>query len=451
MEENKNQSDENVETIMEVDSFVDDDDDVGEYEVLCNNYVSMSEASSHNISTYSLDDDTIMINEEDVASSSNDISSNIFQVEKKINEPTSIEKSDEKSPVKNKIEENSEVKITNQQIPIKRKTIPSIIASASNSYSLNLKNNTVKKTDGVKLNVPLLVSSQIHKTSPISNVTTTSVFKPTATTMLQPKSNISQMNYHESFSKKQKGLNISPIESKSNAYVNPHNSLNYIVQEVEEGELSKSLDTVTESINQKKTLVMTTSKLAPSDFIKESKFVAQMQKLPDGKFKVLPSQGKVPPDLENVFRRNPQFVKQKAIQNFITNELKLYLVPTRKSLVKSNQIQITSTNEMGNIQQRNMSKENFSQDKKSKASESVFINWEKKLIPYTSMSKNATVSHINTVAEKSHFNSKSKSKEESCISSGFIQRSSNIESLIQPDGPLSITRYGWYKLLVEIN
>jgi len=439
MDENNDfQSDENIETIMDVDSIEDHDT------LLYNNYDNMSETSSqYEESQYSLDEDSLIIVEEnDDNSSISDISnSGSIETKKQKIESTLIKMSDQKMFINDKNEDNVEIKICDQQVPIKQNMVSAVMMNPSKNKnlsvkqkndSLNLETIVVPKTDvsRVKINSPV-ISRQIKKTPYILSTTSNA--------RLQSKSNITGINCNKTYSKPKQDLKTSPSNDlKSDIYVVPQKCVNILVRKREPRSQSiksnsmtsvvNAIDTVVNSDDQQNNVYVTSSNVIENDDTKINKFVARMQKLSDGKFKMIPTQGKVPVGLENVFKRNSHFVKQKIPT---VNEHKIdNILPYEKLPVNTQQY----TKEIRPFKKNQISIGKSSCNTISKTFDFGNMSSKKKVIPHTVTSKDAL--------DNSKKNSRNSCIQEKCVSSGYIQMPPRSESLSYSDGQsLNVTRY----------
>lgn len=434
MEENNIcQSDENIETIMDVDSPEDHDT------MFYKDYDDINETNSqYEFSRYSLNDESLVI-VEDNDSSSNDIDNEDMEIKvrNKLYTSTSVGIINQHNTVNDKIEYNAD-EISDQQVPIKTCgmtsiTVNSQINEGKKDY-LNLEKIAIPKTNisNVKLNSPVL-SNSIKKLPSISIASTNSVIKPiTKVSMLHPKLNTTDINRHKSFSK-----------PKQEIYVIPPGNMNYMI---------RRRDSNNESIEQNKNVIISTSKTVHSNETKKvSKFVARMQKLPDGKYKMVPTEGKVPLGLENLFKRNSHFIKHKMAQSTFFNQ----------DIVGNNFINVDSLS-VNSHQLANTKKTSSFQHNRQVSSGNLFKNISKtidfgnrskdaKFVPHTATSKDATENHKNFIIENGEIKIMANGKPDICTSpSGFIQLVPKSETMIKSDNQsLSVTRFGWYKLLTH--
>lgn len=437
-ENNIFQSDVNIETIMDVDSIEDQDT------LLYNRNNSMCETSSqYGYSQYSLDDESLMIVEEDDDGSLSDNS----EYKNKVNESTLNKMSEQIKTVSDTIENTAEFMTSDKQVPIKKKIVSAVVNTSKNSNlhtrpkndSLNLERIAIPKSDlnNVKLN-PSIISGQIKKTQSITMVSSASA-KPT-NTKFQPKSSVTNISCNKSFSRpKQEFKIISSNEPKSGIYVLPQNGVNYMIRTGESKNQSLKLNpaTVTESAEHKQKIIVTSKVPQKADHIKFNKFVARMQKLPGGKYKVVPAQGKVPVDLENVFKRNSHFVKQKMVGSPTISEHKINDNFFIGKPVNSHQF--TNIKETKQFHQNRL----ISAGKSWNFSN---VNRDKRIIPHTITSKDLIENRKNIFIEKREIKLRSNNHE--IKSSGLIQRLQRSESLNQSDGQLlNINKYGKYQKL----
>ncbi|XP_050435903.1 uncharacterized protein LOC126842792 [Adelges cooleyi] len=337
--DNANESDENVETIMEVDEFDDNEDTY---------YENMSECSlqSENYQ-YAVDEESMVIVEEDDISSHSSSNSELLEIEDRPS-VSSVKNSSDFNPI---MCDSTAVNFNSSGMHIVTKkimpytSVSDIPTCSTMSYdksgSLDLEKIAVpKKTDvsNIKFNSRSTSSSKFNNTPLISFVSAPCV--PKSTTMprlLKPKLEL-ESNSNKYFTKTTQELKkISSNDSKTEMYVVPHNGVNYMIRKVEKNKLgqtispsiktsfstlknvNKSLQSTVNATNQKRKLIINTS----NSQIDKKKFVARMEKLPDGKYKMVPAQGNIPGNLENLFKRNSNFVKQKIAQSTAASELKV--------------------------------------------------------------------------------------------------------------------------------
>lgn len=420
MDENIFQSDESIETIMEVDSIEDHDT------LLYNSNDNMSETGSQfDYNQYS-GEESLMIIEDDEGS----LSDNSRCIKEK-SESNLIKISEEKKSLSDKFENPTEVPISDQQMPIKKKIVSAVILNTPKNVnlstrpkndSLNLEKIAVPKQDISKVNLSPIISRQIKKTPSITVVS--SSVKPTTThpRILPRPPGITNINCNKSFSRpKQDFKIISSNEPKTGMYVLPQNGVNYMIRNGESNSqsLKSNSDTVLESAGGKQRIIVT-SKVPQraNNNMKVTKFIARMQKLPGGTYKVLPAQGKVPVDLENVFKRNSHFVKQKT-NNFIG-----------KSNIHTN---INEINQFQSIRPIST----------AKAWHFGNVSKDKRLIPHTITSKDLIENRKNILIEKREIKLNSNDNHE-IKQSEYMVRQQMSESLNQSGGQsLSIDKYGW--------
>ncbi|XP_050533446.1 uncharacterized protein LOC126901179 isoform X2 [Daktulosphaira vitifoliae] len=432
--EKQNDSDENIETIMEV-NYANNKD------LLYSNYDSISETSSqYDNYQYSVDDESLMIVEEDENST---ISSNSGELEIDENLIKSKINISKHSMVKNS-DENIIVHPPNIQVNINEKTLSSVVFDSSKCSNISTKNNSFidlekismpKKTDitNIKYNIKPSLANQIKKTKSISFISS-SVLKPSTTTtarIIKPKpvelENTQSKFLTKSINDLKKAVSN---DKKSEVYMVPHDGINYMVRKVNINKdqqtnpniksttLNSNLENFVETSNLKKKLLM--SSKSPN------KFVAQMQKLPDGKFKVVRAQGKVPVALENLFKRNSDFIKQKIASNSASNLCKVSnYIKMKKTLVNQTDIQRITKSKLyqNQLQVKNI----------GKIKDPDYMSLDKEENSYT-INKNCSL----LKEEKTNINAKNNHtsiNEEDC-SSGFIKISPN--SLIQSDEKSSV-------------
>lgn len=464
MEEDEDfQSDENVETILDVDSFEDQDT------MLYNNFNNSNETNSqYEFSQYSLDDESLLVIDDDAdidniddgnSSSSLSDSDEHFKVRRKLNASTSIKIPARKMITTDEVDDDTEIEIFDQQVPIKRCTVPTVVNTSTNSNLttrpakndfLNLEQIAIpKKMSYVSKLCPLVNPSQNRKPKSVSVISSTSLIKPTNTiSRLQPNSSFSEISYKQNFSKP----NITSInESKSEVYVLPHNGVKYVVKHDNSRGLKsqpfklcpissivKTNNTVAESSKQKKKIILSSAKVLPnSDTNRISKFVARMQKLPDGKYKMIPAEGKVPIGLEKLFKRNSHFVKQKTGSTPNEHSFSNFIHVVKPSM---SPYQMTKHNENRNFNQnRLVLSGKSSQADISKSINFSNVNKNNKLIPHTATSKDAVENNRNIAGNSGTI---LKTNKDTRTSSGFIQVSSNLKSLVHSNNQLINTEYG---------
>lgn len=408
-ESNMYQSDENIETIMDVE-FPEDHD-----QLLYKDYDNISETHSpYEYSQYSLKDESLVIVEDDDSSSNEIYSEDIgIKVRNKFNRSTS-DGMTEQLPDFDKIEDNAdEIEIYDQQVPIKTCGMTSITVNSQtnekkNDY-LHLEKRIPKTImSNVKLSPPI-ISKPIKKLPSISIASTNSAIKPTTKlTMLHSKS-------LTSFSKPKQGI-----------YVIPPSKLNYMIRKRD------SLDSLPESINQNTNSIVSTSKsLLSHETKKVSKFIARMQKLPGGKYRMLPTEGRVPCNLENLFKRNSHFIKHKMIQSSFSNQ-----DTANKSFTNVGNPSLYSQVVQQNKQVSGNSFKNI-----SKTIDFSNRSRSNKFAPHTVTSINSIENHKNITIENGEIKLKTYGKPDVCASSssGFIQLVPKSKSDNQS---LSVNRYG---------
>ncbi|VVC36175.1 Hypothetical protein CINCED_3A008865 [Cinara cedri] len=439
------QSDENIETIMDVDSP--EDHNI----LLHKDYDDINETNSqYELSDYSINDESLVIVEDD-DSSSNDMNSEDVEitVENKSNRSTIV--GILKKHVNDKIKNISdEIEISDQHVPIKPCGITSLAANKQINEKkkdyLNLEKIIIPKKNmsNVKLSSPV-ISNTIKKLPSISIASTNSVLKSTTkTAMLHPKLNTTEVNCHKSFSK-----------PKQEILVIPPSNMNYIIRKRKSNSDSfksnssmiKTFDMSPESVEQNTNLIISTPKTLQNNEAKKlSKFVARMHKLPDGKYRMVPTEGKVPIGLESLFKRNSHFIKHKMAQSSFLNKdiINKGFISVGKQSVNSQQL--SNTKKTSNVQQnRQVSSGNLFKNI-SKTIDFSNGRKDKKFIPHTVTSKDLLENHKNFIIENGEIKIKTNGKPaDMCASSpsGFIQLKPKSESLIQSDNQShSISRYG---------
>jgi len=313
-------------------------------------------------------------------------------------------------------------------VPIKHNIASTVVIKPSKNANLSIR----RKNDCLNLETIAIPKTDISKIIKINHsvmtkkpyiVSTSSIMKPTTSNArLQPKSNITGISYNKkNYSKPIQELKRLSNEAKSEMSVVPYNIMSMVVRNGEsrnQSLKSNSMPTIVnaigtsvgDSVNQQKKVFVTSSKIVHDGINNANKFVAHMQKLSDGKFKMIQTHGKVPVGLENVLKRNSQCVKPKGSMispqyTRGTTQFKQNLIPTGISY------------------------------KMSKTYDFGKLNIDKRTIPHTITSKDALENSKNIATNNSI--------QEKRVSSGFIQLTPRTESLSHLDGqPLNITRYG---------
>lgn len=271
--------------------------------------------------------------------------------------------------------------------------------------------------------------SNFKKAPPLSVLSSGTFLKSTTTfPKFQSKSSITTQNDDNENGCKQKQIfqSISSINPKSGVYVVGNNKINYKIRksigECKSHSLNynfSSSSTVNAIDNGSETLKYfqdNQPKTAP-------KFIARMQKLPDGKYKMIPSQGKVPINLEKVFKRNPHFIKHKmppGSTNFHTSS-------------NTKHIQLGSQ-----VSFRKSSKPNY------------FVGGGRnfKLVPHTATNKD-TIDNLKNNIYNNEVQRKLSNQGKFIPSSLVLSKT---QSFIQPDGQsFNVNRYGWFILIFSIN
>lgn len=350
METNNVQTGKNIETIIDVDSFEDNT-------VLYNSYDEISDTSSHyDLSQHQLDDESIITIDEDENSSLSEISnsgSGSIEIGSKQNQSNLNEIPEQRTTVDNSIKE------INQQMSIKQKFVPSGLINTSTDRNLLTRLNKNDLLNLEKIAIPKknmyngkysVLSSKIKKLPSISVISPSNIKKKPfpIITKLQPIPNISEVIYNTNYYKQKQLKTISSNESKLGTCIIPDNGVNYTVKKTKRLSEGNSLNynsstsqrkrmyTTAETSRKGEKLIAPLSKNKQKRPKKISKFIAQIQELPDGKYKMIPTQGKVPIGLRNVFKRNSHFIKQKISkipdQSLSTNHVQQETqVPSKES------------------------------------------------------------------------------------------------------------------------
>ncbi|XP_029345307.1 uncharacterized protein LOC100164434 isoform X2 [Acyrthosiphon pisum] len=435
------ESDENIETIMDVDSFEDCDsllysgyDDTDETNFQCHS----PRYSSHN--------ESLMVIEDDDSLSDISCSGNIDD------KSTSIKIPEEKIIVSD--DSDSDVEIFKPLGQFK-KNIVSGATKNTNLFTRQKENNSSNAKKFFNHNASLVKFNPSIKSNQFKLASTATVNRPkTTTTHLQPESSgNTEIGLNKSLLRPKQQLKItSSNESKSEVYLVPHNGMNYMISKgipkrspllksnSSSSPTLKAPSAVIRPTEQKNQIVVMSSKDALSGGNKEeSKFIARMQPLPGGKYKMVPDQGQVPINLESVFKRNPNFTKQKLATHPTPNENK---VSDIFHIGKS--YQLANIKETRQFQHKTLDVPsiNSSWSKMSKTVELDNASRNKKFITHTVTSEDPIEKHSKMFVQNCEVKIKTNCNQKMNTSPRFIQLSSNSESLKQSDSlPLSHTRY----------
>lgn len=432
METNNIQTGKNIETIIDVDSFEDHNT------VLYNSYDEISDTNSHyDLSQYQLDDESIIIIDEDENSSLSEISnsgSGSIEIGSKQNQSNLNEISEQRTIVDHSIKE------INQQMSIKQKFVPSGLINTTTDRNLltRLNKNDLLNLEKIAIPKKNIYNDKYSVLSPkIKKLPLISVMSPSTlnkkpfpiVTKLQPIPNISEVMYNTNYYKQKQLKTISSNESKLGTCIIPHNGVNYTVKKTKrasEGNslnynssksLKKRMYTTPEISQKREKLSAPISKNKQNRPKKMSKFIAQIQELADGKYKMIPAQGKVPIGLRNVFKRNSYFIKQK---------------------ISTNSDQFLNT-------------KHVHQETQVSSSESYklidFGNSNRSSVSHSDTSHNKIKNYNNFInnGEIKTNNSYNERKYVSCN----LMPSPKSKSLQSDDQPFSITEYGSYSLFVK--
>lgn len=431
MDTNNVQTGKNIETIIDVDSFEDHNT------VLYNSYDEISDTSSHyDLSQCQLDDESIITIDEDensLLSETSNSGSGIIEIGSKQNQLNLNKISEQTTTVDDSIKE------INQQMSMKQKFVPSGLINTSTDRNLLSRLNKNDLLNLEKIAVPQknmfnskysVFSCKIKKLPSIPVISPSTVKKKPLpiVTKLRPISNISEIIYNTNYNKQKKLKTISSNESKLGTCIIPHNGVNYTIkksQGVSEGNLlnynssaslRKGIYTAAEaSQKKKKSTAPLPKKKQNSCRKKNSKFIAQIQELPGGKYKMIPTQGKVPVGLRNVFKRNSHFIKQK---------------------ISTNSDQFLNTK---HVQQETQvpSRESYKLID--------FGNSNKSSVSHTATS-NDKIENCNNFINNGEIKTNNSCNERRYIPSNLSPKSKSLQS---DDQQLSITGYGWYTLFVK--
>lgn len=449
------QSDDSIESVMDVDSF----DDC--YRSLYNSNDNMSKANSQNeLPQYSLNDESLMIVEEEVDDSLSTLSSceNI----EFYNEPSFTEMTKQKRSICSTFENGSEIENLHQQWPVKKHIASDVDTSKNlNSHTKNDKNHSLNLE---KIAIPKLHlseikschSSQIKKIPPVSVVpNTVAIPKPTtAIKRPQPKLNNTNVSYITKYSKPKHELEnnvTSPSKSNSEIYIIPHNGVNYMIKKGEcNSRSSKSNNSklsivkpIDSKLVEQKQDSTITSKVVQSGGTTISGFLPGIHKYSEGTLKMIPSQEKSPISFKNVFEKNSPCVKQIVTTSPIEIEPKMNdFSNPGKSLTSSNQY--AKAKNTSYVQKNDqISPTKYSWNIISKSDKLNNMSKDKKLIPHTITSKDVLENQKNIIIENNEIKIKTSGNQEKYNSSGFLKLTSKSQSSTQPNShSLSITEYG---------
>lgn len=414
------ESDENLEFVIELDDDSFENDDT----LLYNSCDNMSATSSpFNLSQYSFDDEPQVLtmnnhdNDDDEDDNDNDFNDDDHN-ENNDDDGDSLSSyisSCESIDIKNDInKDNYEIKISEQALEKKKVSTAvntsinkTLNAKQKKSDSLNLNRiNTPKTNTSIHNFNSSLISDQKKKKNSLTSE------KP-ITKELPCQSSIDEINCNESFSNPEQGLEIElPEDLNPDVYVISHNNVNYVVNKNDL--TNKNLLQLLSSGSPDVPIKQSTP---PSSKVKQNvikkrvpKAIPRMQKLPNGKYKMVPPHVKDPVDFVSL-RRSPKFDDE--------DQNKISLLDAHK-------------------QNKQVSPEKPSRD--------ISIDFidkknKKKPIPHTATSRDVIKHHDPIPSEDNDINLKS---EEKCMLSKCIQPSPNSRSLILSDDlPLSnIRRHG---------
>lgn len=249
------------------------------------------------------------------------------------------------------IKDNTKINASNLQLPVKKNIANPIIINESKNQivspaqkknvSLNVGKIAIPNTDALNIKLrPTIMSVKTGVTPSIFTVSSDTAVNPaTIATKPVPKLSISEIN--KIISKPKQGVKITSSKESSNVVLVPHNGVNYVIKNPSKSFLSSSTE-CSESIEQKKQLLLTQL----TDAKTVSKFVARMQKLPDGKYKMLAPSGNLPVGLETLFNQNSHFIKQKKKSNSIKNNDKVNYFIKSNSVSSNNEETCLSENEL---------------------------------------------------------------------------------------------------------
>jgi len=436
-------SDENIETIMDVDSF----EDHGS--LLYTGYDNTSETNFQcDLSQYSLDNESVMVidDDDDDDDSLSDISnSEIIDEKNELNVPTSIKMPEQKNIVSDDFEDDSEddseddfvddsdTEIYEETVSINKNFLSAatkntnVITKQKENDSLNVKKLFIPKNDSsISKSNPLLKSNQIKLASKAATN------RPKTTTMnLQPESSSKNKFSQKGFYKLK-----SSKGSSSDVFIIPHNGMNYMITKKSPSMKSnhslsttlKAPSTVVTPNEQNKQVI--SKAVLRGEKKEESNFVARIQQQLGKKYKVVPDQGQVPINLDRVFKRNPNFTKQKMATNSTPNRHKVH-----DFFRLGNSCQLANNKETRNVQHKIVpTPVKSSWSKMSKTIDLTNENKNKKFIPHTITSKDATEKNTSCFVKNGNV-----------YPQKIIPTPTEIIDLSDDSPPLSPTKYGLYK------
>ncbi|XP_022164017.1 uncharacterized protein LOC111029358 isoform X2 [Myzus persicae] len=450
------ESDENIETIMDVDSYNDRDS------LLYSGYDDTRETSfQYDLPRYSLRNESLMVIEDDDDDVDDDdlLSDNsdcgIIDARKELNKRTSGKIPEENIIVSDDSEDDSDVEIYDEMVQIKENNVSGATKN-TNLFTRQKENNSlnVKKYFVPKHNSSLVKFNPLIKSNQFKIASTATADRPkTIITRLRPESlgNIEVGRKKSCLKPKQQLKITSSKESESEVYFVPHNGMNYMISKrmptkpllKSNSSLSPTLKTsgtVIRPNEQTKQFMVMSSKDALKGKNKEdSKFISRMQPVSEGKYKMVTNQGQVPNSFESVFKRNHNFTKQKLATNPSPNGHKVDYFHL------GNPYKFANIKETGNVQHKilDVPAVKSSWSKMSRQNELSNESRNKKFIPHTVTSKDSIEKDSNIFVKNGEVKMNTNYHQKMSTSPRFIKLSSNSASLKQSDSlPLSCARYG---------
>ncbi|CAH1736525.1 unnamed protein product [Aphis gossypii] len=418
-------SDENIKIIEDVDSFENRDS------LLYSDYDNTSKTDFQ--CDLTLDNESLMVIEDDDddddddngGDSLSDVSNcEIIDERKELNIPTSIKIPEQKNTLNDDFEDESEddsdAEIYNykQTIAINKKIVSTAAiknTKQKENNSLNVKKLFISKNDSSfsKLN-PLVKSNQIKLTSvaTINNPKTKSLD-------LQP-----ELSSNKKFGHKDVYKLTSSKDSSSDFLIIPHNGMNYMITK-NTPKRNSSMKSLSSTLKIPSTIVKPNEQnkqctVMSSSFekIEESNSVARMQQHHSEKCKMVPDQEQLPINLERVFKRNSNFIKQKIATNPTSNGHKV-----GDFFHRGNSYQFVNTRETKNVQRKIVPTASSIKSALSRISTTIDLTDDiknKKAIPHTATSKNSS-----SFIKKSNIYRQRRSPSKSPIMTGIIDLSSD--------------------------
>jgi len=449
------ESDENIETIMDVDSSENCDsllnsgyDDTGETNLQCD----LPRYTSHNESLMVIEDDDSL---SDISCSEN------IDVRDELNKQTSIKTPEQEIIVSDDLDDSdSDIEIFEPLVQLET-NIASGATKNTNLFTRQKENNSVNVKKVFKHNASLVKFNPSVKSNQFKISSTATVHRPKTTTkhLQRESSGNTEIDLNKSFLRQKQQLKItSSNETKSEVYLVPHNGMNYMISKgiptrnpllksnSSSSATLKAPSTVIRPTEQKNQCMLMSSKDALRGGNKEE-FLARMRPLPGGKYKMVPDKGQVPINLESVIKPNSNFTKQKFSTHLTPNEHKISDI-----FHIGNSYQLANVKETRQFQHKTLDVPSVksSWSKMSKIVELGNASRNKKFPTHTVTSKDPIERNSKMFVKNCEVKINKNCHQKMSSSPRFIQISSNSKSLKQSDSlPLSQTRYGWYKILFK--